>query len=615
MSDKPAETIINAAAKRKRNKPSKAPAILKGIQPLDTAKLLRSAGEDELKILQSKSLAVWAQTAGLKVDGHTFDFNDHKYLLPIYMDQSQEVVWQKAAQLGATVYLLLKLLHWSRFNTVKCALYFPTSDGVETLSKDRLGPLLRSNIDLIQNVADAEGGVDTLGLKHIRNIYGELSSLYMLYMGGRSSKDSVPLDVVAFDEVRLVEEKDIDQCLERISHSKIKNRTFMSTSGMPGADISRRFQFGTQLTWHTRCGCKSMDGCVLADTFPDCIVERKGEVFLRCPKCKFIITDPQNGNYIAHNPAGAYPSYSVSQLESRFISTKEIWDFYKRTTNMQEFYNAKLGRPYIDTQARPVDDDVFNACINPDIDWAVNRPKEKVQRAMGVDNHSGSNYVVILERGKDGKKKIVHLEIIEAENPRYWEANNITGQIGPTSPFARLYQMMVEFNVGMCVIDAMPNANEAQAFARSFPGKVYIAWYRDMGQDMVQWSDRVKTKESIRKGSKELRLKWQVTIQRFIGLDWMLRMYTEGAIHLPPPHKLVQVMKNHASGRLEGAAPADVLRKHLKSFVKQEKILDDRTGKFKMEWHYADGDPHSGHACLYACIAAERLKSSMLWSL
>src|SRR5690606_33656337 len=118
----------------------------------------------EIKALQAKSLAVWAQTSGLKVDGHPFSFDNHRYLLPIYMERSPEMVWQKAAQLGATVYLLLKLLHFCRYNTLKAALYFPTNDGVETLSKDRLGPLLKSNEDLYNNVADGEDGVDTLGL-------------------------------------------------------------------------------------------------------------------------------------------------------------------------------------------------------------------------------------------------------------------------------------------------------------------------------------------------------------------------------------------------------------------------------------------------------------------
>jgi hypothetical protein len=595
-------------------KPRQAPAIVEGIKPLDTASLLRAAGDEELRILQSKSLAVWAQTAGLKVDGHLFSFDEHRYLLPIYLDRSPEMVWQKAAQLGATVYLLLKLLHYCRYKTVKTALYFPTSDGVETLSKDRLGPLLRSNEELFRNVSDGkDGGVDTLGLKHIRNINDEISSLYMLFMGGRASKDSVPLDVLAFDEVRLVEERDIDQCMERISHSTVKNRTFMSTSGLPSRDINKRFIHGTQLTWHSKCNCT--DGVVLADNWPDCIVERKGEVFYRCPKCKYIITDPQNGCYVAHNPRGDYPSYSVSQLESKFISAKDIWTFYKRTTNMQEFYNAKLGRPYIDEKARPITEDVFNSCINPDINWAVHDRGNKAVRAMGVDQHSGNCYATILEKGKDGKKKIVHFEIIESDNPRYWKTNKVTGAVGPTSPFGRLYEMMHEFNVGICVVDAMPNANEAQEFARSFPGKVFIAWYRDTGADLVLWQDKTVTKEAIRKGSRELRLKWQVTINRFMALDYALRMFAEGVLQLPPPGKLLQVVRSEESGMFETEAIIERFKKHVCSVVKQEKVLNDETGKFKMEFVYLSGDPHSLHSYSYANIALERVKNNSMWVL
>jgi hypothetical protein len=510
--------------------------------------------------------------------------------------------------MGATIFLLLKLLWFCRYKQVKCGLYFPTADGVTKLSKDRLTPLLESNQELLEAVKD---DADTLGLKQITNVQGKTSSLYMLYLGGQASKDSVPLDVVGFDEVRLVKSSDIDQALERVSHSNYKIRMFMSTAGYPNLDIHKRFLVGTQHTWHIKCNC--LDGFVPSDCFPDCIVDTGKEVYIRCPKCKMRIHDVQNGNYVAHNPGADSHSYHVSQLISKYISPKEIWSNFRQTTNIKEFYNAKLGRPFVDEENMPITDDVLENCIDPTLRWAYAPGGDKTLKkncAMGVDQMSGNNYVVIAKRGPNGVKQIVHLEVIESGNPRYWENGK------PVTPFKRIYELMKEFDVGMCVIDAMPNANEAQDLARAFPGRVYLAWYGDGGVDMVRWHDRLKMREQIRKGSKEIKLKWQVTAHRYMSIDYALKVFVDRAVVMPHPDALVQIVRSAESGRYE----AETLCRsrfwlHLKSVVRQKTIMDEETGKFKMEWVYLGRDPHFTHAWNYCNIAIERLKRQAIFVL
>lgn len=595
----------------------KAPAILKGLQSLNTADLLANATDQDVKAMMGQKFALWAALSGVKVDGRPLEFDNHRYLLPIYMDDGHEVVWMKAAQLGATIYMLLRLLWFARYHTLKAGLYFPTGEGVEVLSKDRLAPLIDSNPELSDNVRD---DADTLGLKGIDNIHGERSSLYMLYLGGKASKDSVPLDVIAFDEVRLVDPNDIEQALERISHSNFKHKIFMSTAGSPGVDIDVRFKRGTQLTWHSKCNC--LEGVVLSDVFPECIVKtRKGEVYLRCPKCKYRINDPQNGNYLAHNPGADYNSYAVSQLVSKFITPKDIFERYTTTTNITEFYNAKLGRPYVDEEARPITEDVFNACINETLKWGSESHNKKVRGgcAMGVDQHSGNCYVTIMKEGRDGKKQLVHLELIERGNSQYWEYNKKTGEMGPVTPFKRLYTLMREYNVGKCVIDAMPNINEAYDLARYFPSKVFLAHYKDTGQDLALWYDRLKLKEGIKKGSTEIRMKWQVLLNRYTSMDYLLRGFTEGIMEIPPVGNLIQVCQNEKTGRMEAEQLALRFKQHLTRLVRQEQLMGakaigkkaaENTGKSVWKWVYLGGDPHFAHSALYANIALERLKSA-----
>jgi hypothetical protein len=582
---------------------SKAPAILKGIQSQDNTKLLSEATSAQIQALSCSNFALWCATSGVKIDGKPFDFDGHRYMLPMYLDDNRDITLAKAAQMGATSYLLLRLVWFTRFHQIKAGLFFPTSDAVRNLSKDRLGPMFDAHSDLRASLVDHS---DSLALKQIRNIHGGISSLYMLYLGGQASKDSVPLDMIAFDEVRLVSETDVDQALERISHSSYKYKLFMSTMSMPNRDIDKRFQQGKQFYWHVICRCP--DGFIPSDVFPDCIVDSGSEVYLRCPRCKTRIVDPQNGRYIAHNPKAEANSYHISQLISKFISPKEIWEVYKKTSNKKEFYNAKLGRAWVDAENQPVTDMILESSVNNDLKWSfemTDKEKKKGIFAMGVDQHFGNVYVVIMKKGPDGKHEICHFEVVDRGNPRYYENGT------DVTPFKRLYELMTEFNIGICIIDAQPNINEAQDFCRYFPGRAFMAFYGESGQDQIKWMDRVKHKETVRKGGKEIKLKWQCMLNRYQSLDMTLRMFGEGMIKMPPPSKLVQVVLNPESNRFEAE---DIVKtrlwEHLKSMVRQREVVNEDTGKERMTYIYTGRDPHSTHAvnfCMHAMGRAKRL--------
>jgi hypothetical protein len=583
-----------------------APAFVQGIKPLDPQEALANATPEQLRLLTFSNFALWAQYSGVEVDNREFEFDNHRYLLPIYLDNSKELVWMKSAQMGATIYEVLRLLWFCRYNVVKAGLYFPTQDGVLNLSKDRLGPLIESIPELKGAVHEAESK-DALQLKHIKNVQGKLSSMYMLYLGGKASKDSVPLDILGFDEVRLCNPKDIDQAQERVSHSTFKYKMYVSTAGMPHTDIHARFLQGTQLYWHIRCNCT--DGFVPSECFPDCIGVSGKDVFLRCPVCKFRVQDPQNGRYIAHNPGADVPSYHISQFISKFISVKEIWDSYNKTTHKTEFFNAKLGNPFVDVDNVPVTDAVLQNCINTDLRWAKDEGRHKGTYSMGIDQHAGNIYIVILKRAPDGKKQVVHLEIVERDNPLYWEGGE------QVTPFKRAYQLMREFNIGMCVVDAMPNYNESTELARNFPGRIFVAWYGpEMQKDMAMWADRIKYKETIKRGSRQIKMKWQVSLNRYTSLDYTLSQFTKRSIELPHPDALVQVTRNKEGRFTAEAICREIFFTHLKGIVRHKEEIDPDTGKFKMMWKYLGIDPHFTHALNYATVAMERLSRQAIIS-
>lgn len=556
---------------------------------------------DDLRHLSKDSFPLWCLTHGAQVDNNPIEFDNHRYLLPIYADQSQEVVLAKAAQLGATVWMMLRVLWWLWAHPGrKAGLYMPNKELVDNTSADRLTPLIRS----VPPIAEISDPNDKLGLRKIGK-----SSFYLLHLGGKSAKDSVPLDYVSFDEIRLCSDADIDQTLERISHSPYKMQLFASTTGLPGSNIDLRFQMGTQHIYMAKCGCPN--GCDLPRNFPECVVaddsRRPGDVYLRCPHCKYEIKDPQNGRYVPHNPGASYNSYHVSQLTSKFITTKEIWEFWKRTTNRSEFYNSKLGLPYVDSENMGVTLPQLRALINPDLRWATpNKPESRT--AMGVDQGTGYLMVTIADL-KDGKKRLRHIEIIEQHNLDYKDSSgNVQG------PFIRLGQLMDEFNVGLCLLDFMPNANDAIQFAQDFPGRVFLAFYSKESKEIVQWNDKRNYKETVRKAGPLLKFKNTASLNRFSSLDYMFGELRGGSYAIPEPSALLQRAFDEKTGQLVPVEPCARLFEHLCRLIKSFHVLNEETGEGKWRWVYTGGDPHLAHSLNYCNIALERLRRQTLYT-
>ena len=555
------------------------PAVLQRPNKISTGPILDM---DAVEALKERSFPLWVTNSNIVVDNNPISFFDHKYLIPIYKDESPYIVIMKAAQMGATVWLQLRLLWHCTYKPIKASMYFPTKDSVEKMTKDRLNPLIYSNPSLCKLIDPRQ---DAVGLKRLVNG----SSLYMNYLGGHVSKDSTPFDVIAIDEVRLVDPKDVDQVFERLSHSRHKIRYLASTAGYPGTDIDLRFGKTDQHFFHTKCGCP--DGIRLAHEFPNCVAERSdGRIYLECPKCKTIIKDPQEGRFIPWKKDNSIRGYHIHQLLSKFITLEDIWLSYKTTTNIKEFYNAKLGLPYVEEDDYGVKDEDLAKCVRTDINWE----DKDGDLGMGVDQMKGLNVVVIAKR-YGNKKRIVHLEWIEEDNP-----------------FPRLYQLMAEYNIKLCVLDAMPNANEALQFAKSFPNKVYLAYYHENVKDMVKWEDKrtPKIKKNKKYNTPDTRFQYKALIQRYQSLDWTYQQFQRGLVEIPDPRKPISDVTNSETGKKEKTLLCEqVYFSHLKCQVREREVSDEKTHEYKIRWVDTKGiDPHFAHATNYCFLCVEKIR-------
>jgi hypothetical protein len=109
---------------------------------------------------------------------------------------------------------------------------------------------------------------------------------------------------------------------------------------------------------------------------------------------------------------------------------------------------------------------------------------------MGVDQIGHDNRVLIASRDYD-RMRLLHAGVIQEDDP--WK---------------RCLELLDQYGVRVCTVEALPNYNEAHRFAKTRDGKVFIVNYTDLVDQIVLWGDRPRDKVSTRKVDDEVRTRW-----------------------------------------------------------------------------------------------------------
>ena len=563
--------------------------------PAETQQVI-SASQIDPRVLQSymkRRLSLWAEHSGVEVDEHPFSFAGHAYLFPLFSDRSEYIVLMKAAQMGATIYMLLKAFHmalnhahWGFDHPIKIGFYFPDSKGIGRVVKDRVVPLMKSCNDLRPYSKEQRQDLRPVGK----------SSLYFLYMGGQSTKDSVPMNALFFDEVRLVKLKEIFQAYARVLHSvPYKYKHHVSTAGFPNRDIHKLFLATDQKWFYTRCQSCNYEQ-ILAMEFPECIVPhtkgpKRGQHYYRCKKCKKEIVNTQRGRYIAHNPGSAKSGYQISQLISRTVTADEIMFEYNNTPDLQEFHNHILGMPFVDKKNKPIEEEDLDNNIDPLAVWG----DYIGSNYMGVDQMTNMNYVWILNRQGE-KRRVVWFEIIEDRDP--WK---------------RTGELLEKFNVETCVIDGLPNSNDALDFANKYPRKVIVA-YSNEYNDMVSWEEG-RTKKKHKKARPETVAKRRVYLDLYKSIGYTINLIVKRQLMWPDPDKHIIECYPYDGGRKDYYP---IMRTHayphLSCPIREKVEIEEETGRYRMRWNMSV-DPHSLDSLVFAVFASERRTGGFSFSM
>ena len=490
--------------------------------------------------------------------GVPFNLKQHQFQRDVLEDESRVIVVRKAAQLGFSEVVTIRCLYGQIMGRYQIGALFlmPSQLDVADFSRARFSPLILNNPQKIGKFIEQ---TDAASIKRICQ-----STLYL--RGGKSTWNienlkksssqliSVPCDVLIVDEVDHHEQNMLLLAKERLGHSLVRDEFYLGTPSIPGWGISELYEKSDQKIWVIKCKSCNTENHLEGD-FPNCLEQlSNGNVVRACRNCHKEIF-PHDGYWIAQNPKSETSGYWVSQLNSVFTDLKELLNYYKNppAAGLQEFYNSRLGVPWIPAENRITPQDVYVNC-GPDFMGANSQGPCCAGIDVGAVLH-----IVIARRLQEKQVEIVYL--------------------GRVSDWNELHNLCRNFGVQFVVIDAEPETRQCRSWQQSESFPIFLADYNPNPLTAAIWNEESMTLK--------------------IGRTESLDMVHE---HLTSPGKLILPSRN---------SEVDEYAKQCSSICKvlEQDDLGNRTFKYRKTGpadHYA----HATGYCLWAATKIPVAKDS-----
>lgn len=597
----------------------------RGPRPFDTlgdfiAKLEAKTGYNLTKgdavIGEAETFREWCERLGrngLKVDGKPFKLDDRPAMAWIYdqipstRDEAYRLilVLMKCAQVGFTVMEMLAAIYLGlKFGPSTVGMFLPDMNLAGIKSSERFMPLVRSVPDvhklMTQDAADGSGVKGGEGNVTRRRIGQGL--FIFSWTSGRATTESIPMDILSFDEVQEMTIEQMEKTLERLSASTVRFVLMGSTANWPDADIHFWYKRGSRYRFHSRCPtCGKAEP--IDEYFPNCFkwIEELNAYRYTC-RAGHVLEDPQDGEWVAEDPAADPPvdtsipikdrprrirSVHFPQFLSPTISPTEFLDAYRTAESLKNFYNRKLGKPYLDPSQVPVTQEHLRACEAAGKAAGLVWKKSARETFMGIDQMGNFNVHVIKERLPDGRQALVHIEMTYSADP-----------------FARSSELMEQYGVKVCVVEINPNYNDAKKFANRHPGRVFICdSFGKMAEGMIQWGDAPALDVSERRTTEEARDRYTLKMDQYKCMQVSMYRWVNGLVLTPDSRDLVAEVREKGVAKQVPVLP--VMWNHfLHTALVSER--DEETNKHTRSVKKIGIDPHFSYANMLCDVAWSR---------
>jgi len=472
----------------------------------------------------------------------------------------------KGAQLGITEVAINRAFYTIDVLKRDVLYVLPTAINAADFSKSRFKSALLNSPYLKSIFTDT----NTISLKQAGGV-----NLYIRGSRGDSNLKSIPVSTLILDELDEMDQDQIWLALERLSGQREKNVWALSTPKIPNKGIHKLYQQGTQEHYIFKC---PRCGRQTEFIWPDCVEiigesvtdPRCLESYLKCKECNGRIEQQEKPEFLANSiwvPMSndcnkAHRSFHLNQLYSYTVTAGELvvkhFQGLGDEAAATEFFNSKLGLPYIGDGAK-ITDELIDSCKRGHLKGDAQPTTSGRLITMGIDVGK-TCHIVIMEWFIESMGRDIN---VAATGKLLWEGTLLS------SEFERFDHLMREWQVLACVIDAAPYTTDARRFARRFPGYVTLCNYRAgrTGKEITIAEDELGTPTA--------------TVDRTSWMDASLGRFHDKRILLPQD---ISVM----------------FRDHIKSPVR---VYEKDSNNNYVASYTDTGADHFAHALNYAEIA------------
>lgn len=392
------------------------------------------------------SIIEWIRKNEIKTEtGDLFDLRQHPFWYDPLMDWNPKQVYLKAAQMGGSTTLALKLMFAIKTFKINAAYTMPTADDVKEFVGGRLNSIIGQNPILYSWLQDK----DSVEQKRIGNNF-------VHFKGTQTERAalSFPADLLVHDEEDRSKRSIISQYSSRQQHSKFKWAWHLSNPSTPGNGVHQYWKDSTQQHWFIKC-----DKCNHRQflSWPDSIDPILGEYV--CKRCHRVLDEDarRKGEWVKAitEKEPEYSGYWFNLMMAPWVSAKEILKL-NRTKSPDYFYNFVLGLPYAGA-GNKLNEEEFFANLEP----ALTKYNDPI--VIAVDSGLPNWYLV-------GNKQGVFFH-------------------GSCEGWEEIHALMRRFPKAILVGDQGGDLYGIRELAETFKGRVYLCWFRADRKTMrlVEW--------------------------------------------------------------------------------------------------------------------------------
>lgn len=467
-----------------------------------------------LKRSAIKTCSSWSESYRMiqvpgKAHNDNWSFYYHPWLKDPHDSKAEEMVVQKAAQMGFTEWALNTTFYAIDILGQSVLYILPSESDASDFSASRFDPALEASPHLASIFSD----VQNIGHKRAGSV-----NLFVRGSRSRSKLKSIPTGRIVEDEVDEMHQQNRALARERASGQMVRVFQSLSTPTIEDYGINLSFKESTQDHYFFKCphcGHRielTLDNLIItADSPNDRNLKRS---HLICLRCKGVLDHKAKPEMF--KTAEYVPAYSDTDVQGWYIN--QLYSCMLEPYNIarsvllakidpaeeQELYNSKLGLPHAVEGAR-LTDSIIKKCQFDYQKYEYN-PSGRLT-TMGVD-----------------VGKVLHVVVYE------WILSEATGDISTMAKprvlneqtvheFEEIDNLIRNFSVHACVVDANPEKRKALELAMRFPGLVRICYYgNNVSGRTVKLHD--ESEHSL-------------TVDRTAWLDIMFSRYHNESIGLP----------------------------------------------------------------------------------